>query len=168
MRKRLKLYSSVQAATQPDTADASAILFQLLAQAPRKAYELALIIKSAHWFVFGKGFLSIHEYLDTLFENAVNDADYFGELAAELNLGIEPLFGKVMNKSDSVKPATEAVGMTECTLMVSAAIAEYLEFLATTGENIPQQDIRAEFDPINRFWKKAHSFFLAGELGGVK
>jgi DNA-binding ferritin-like protein len=147
---------------------AAPIAFPTLAQAPRKAYELALLIKSAHWFVFGKGFLSIHEYLDTLFENAVNDADYFGELAAELKCNIEPLFGQNLNKSDSVQPATKSLGVTECMLMVSAAIAEYLEFLAITYENIPQQDIRAEFDTINRFWKKAHSFFLAGELGGVK
>lgn len=166
MKKRMKLYSSVQGPNAPATT-ADAVVFSFLSQAPRKAYELALLIKSAHWFVFGNGFLSIHEYLDTLFENAVNDADYFGELSAELKCPIEPLFGNTKRDSDAVNPATTQVGVTECTLMVSAAITEYLEFLATIYESIPQQDIRAEFDTINRFWKKAHSFFLAGELGGV-
>ena len=64
-----------------------------LQEAPRAAYQLALAIKTIHWFIKGNGFMEVHEYLDELFENATNDADYFGELAAELAVTILPLFG---------------------------------------------------------------------------
>ena len=140
-----------------------------LQEAPRAAYQLALAIKTIHWFIKGNGFMGVHEYLDELFENATNDADYFGELAAELAVTILPLFGDASTPANAPCFCPEVAPLTtqEGIVRTQAAIKVYQDYLQSVYDCIPCPGIRSEFDTMLRFWSKANKFFLAGVAGSV-
>lgn len=136
--------------------------FSWLAKAPRMAYELALAIKSIHWWIKGHNFLKYHQYLDELFDSAVKDADYFGELAVELDVNILPLYGSVIEYLTIAEPepAIAPIDVYEGLERTRQAITAYVADLKSAYETIDSPHIKAEFDTIIRFWEKVDRYFL--------
>lgn len=156
VRKRLQLQTSVSEDT----------FVKWLGTAPRLAYELALTIKSTHWFIQGTQFLRYHEYLDELFEAAVRDADYFGELSAELDTNIVNLYGPTSPEQynqvfDSV---TGPLPISEGLSRLRQYLESYISELTSAYNTIECPNIRSEFDGIIRYWSKVTNYFLKYSL----